>query len=89
MPCANCLRHGRDRRSAGDDAAIRPQRLSGAWLSHAAKIQRASLSVRRRAYAELISRQPAEQPAVFGGGFRLPSGEVCLVDPHLSGEDYA
>lgn len=28
------------------------------------------------------------QPADFGGGFRLPSGEVCLVDPHLSGKDY-
>lgn len=28
------------------------------------------------------------QPADFGGGFRLPSGEVCLVGPHLSGKDY-
>lgn len=77
-----------DHRPASDGAAICPQRLSGAWLSHAAKIQHASLSVRRRAYAELISRQSTEQPAVFGGGFRLPSGEVCLVDPRLSGKDY-
>ena len=77
-----------DHRSASDDAAICLQRLSGAWLSHAAKIQHTSLSVCRRAYAELISRQSTEQPAVFDGGFRLPSGEVCLVDPHLSGKDY-
>ena len=44
-----------DHQSASDDAAICPQRLSGAWLSHAAKIQHASLSVCRQAYAELIS----------------------------------
>lgn len=36
-----------DHRSASDDAAICPQRLSGAWLSYAAKVQHASLSVCR------------------------------------------
>ena len=44
------------------------------------------VSLYRYTYAELISQQPIEQFSVFGGGFRLPSEKVCLVNPHLSGK---
>ena len=76
-------------RSASNDAAICPQRLCWAWLPPTP--QRYSTH-RFPSVAEHTQNwfldSPLSSLPFFGSGFRLPSGKVCLVNPHLSGKDY-